>query len=288
MSQEQKIWVVKANGEHEIFDEIKLRDSLRNAGADEDIIEQIVRRIVSELRNGMHTQKIYNHAFALLKKKRREVAARYGLRRAIRELGPSGFPFERYVGEILKEKGYDVKVGMIVQGWCVDHEVDVSAHKDGKHILVECKFHNEEGFKTDLKVALYVRERFNDIAKRHATLKTNGEHFHEGWLVTNTKLTSQAIQYANCAGLKVIGWSYPATGNLRDLINETRLHPITMLTTLSSADKHRLMDADIVLCRDLPKNKELLHGIGIDHKKLEKILEEVEMILSGKEDVLNE
>lgn len=274
----EKYWVVKANGEREIFNEMKLRDSLRRSGAGEDDINVVVTKILAEMRDGLSTEKIYRHAFALLKRQHREVAAQYSLRSAIREMGPSGFPFEQYIGEIFRTKGYEVETDLIVQGWCVDHEVDVSAKKDGTHLLIECKFHNEEGFKTDLKVALYVRERFQDIQKKHESEKYTTERFHEAWLVTNTKLTSKAIQYAGCAGLHVIGWNYPKHGNLQDLVNETRMYPITVLTTLSGADKRRLMDNNIVLFRDLFKQKNILHGIGLDDAKINRVLAEAEAI----------
>jgi len=273
-------WVIKADGTGEEFDPVKLKESLRRAGAPEDVVEKIATKIMSELRDGVRTEKIYHHAFSLLKKERRTLAARYSLKRAVRELGPTGFPFEQYVGEILKEKGYEVATDVIIQGWCVDHEVDVSARKDGMHILIECKFHNEEGFKTDVKVALYVAQRFQDIEKRHATLTDQSERFHEAWLVTNTKLTSQAIQYANCAGLKVIGWDYPTKENLHEMIRETKLQPITVLTTLSTADKRRLMENNIVLCRDIPKNRDVVLNSGIDNKKLERALTEINAIHS--------
>lgn len=267
--------VVKANGEQEVFNEIKLRDSLRRSGATEEVISKVVDRVLSEMRDGMSTEGIYKHAAALLKKEHLGVAAQYSLRRAIRDLGPSGFPFERFVGEIFRAKGYEVSVGVIVQGWCVDHEVDVSAKKDNTHLLIECKFHHEDGFKTDLKVALYVKGRDNDIEKRHKTLHDKSEQLHEAWLITNTKLTSKAIQYGMCSGMKLIGWSYPHHGNLQDLINETSLHPITVLTTLSGGEKKRLMENDIVLCRDLGKQKKALRALGMNEKKIEKILEEV-------------
>lgn len=270
--------VIKANGEREIFDETKLRDSLRRSGADEDVISKVVERVLREMRDGMSTEGIYKHAFALLKKTHKGVAAQYGLRRAIRDLGPSGFPFERFVGEILRARGYEVSVGVIVPGFCVEHEVDVSAKKDDTHLMVECKFHHEDGFKTDLKVALYVRERFNDIEKRHKRSSDKSERFHEAWLVTNTKLTSKAIQYAMCAGLKVIGWSYPHVGNLQDLINETMLHPVTVLTTLSGSEKKRLMENNIVLCRDLEKQQKYLRDLGMDERRIANILEEAKNI----------
>jgi len=269
-----KHWVVKATGERELFDQTKLRDSLRRSGASEEDIGNVVSNILAEMHDGVSTEKIYRHAFALLKRQHKDVAAQYNLRRAIREMGPTGFPFEQFVGEILRSKGYEVRVGLIVQGWCVDHEVDVSAKKDGTHILIECKFHNEEGFKTDLKVALYVRERFQDIQKKHESIKDETERFHEAWLVTNTKLTSKAIQYAQCAGLNVIGWNYPRRGNLQDLVNETRMYPITALTALSFAEKRRLMENRIVLFRDLFDKKKMLHGLGLDDKKIERVLAE--------------
>ena len=43
------------------------------------------------------------------------------------ELGPSGFPFEKLVGKILEQEGFETRVGVIVQGNCVQHEVDVIA-----------------------------------------------------------------------------------------------------------------------------------------------------------------
>ncbi len=267
-------FVVKANGEREIFNETKLRDSLRRSGAEEDVIAKVVERVLWEMRDGMSTEGIYKHAFALLKKTHKGAAAQYSLRRAIRDLGPSGFPFERFVGEILRARGYEVSVGVIVPGFCVEHEVDVSAKKGDTHLMVECKFHHEDGFKTDLKVALYVRERFNDIEKRHKTSSEKSERFHEAWLITNTKLTSKAIQYAMCAGLRVIGWSYPHVGNLQDLVNETKLHPITVLTSLSRNEKKRLMEQDIVLCRDLEKRQKYLRALGMSEEKIKKILEE--------------
>ena len=273
-----QIWVIKASGEKEIFNQIKLRDSLRRSGACEKDIANVVTQVLSELKDGMTTEKIYRHAFALLKRMLKGVAAQYNLRRAVREMGPSGFPFEQYIGEIFRAKGYDVHVGLIIQGWCVDHEVDVSAKKGGTHLLIECKFHNEEGFKTDLKVALYVRERFNDIQKKHESVKDETEEFHEAWLVTNTKLTSKAIEYSKCAGLNVVGWNYPKVGNLQNLINETKLYPITALTTLSGADKRHLMDHDIVLFRDLFSQRKMLHGLGLDEAKINKVLEEAKAL----------
>jgi hypothetical protein len=81
------------------------------------------------------------------------------------ELGPSGFPFEKYVAEILKYQGYRVEVGVIVEGFCVKHEVDIIAEKEAKHFMIECKFHNQPGTFCDVKIPLYINSRFLDIEK---------------------------------------------------------------------------------------------------------------------------
>lgn len=63
------------------------------------------------------------------------------------ELGPSGFPFEKFISEILKFQGFAVQVGVIVEGHCVKHEIDVVAEKGEEHFMIECKFHNTQGIK---------------------------------------------------------------------------------------------------------------------------------------------
>ena len=61
------------------------------------------------------------------------------------ELGPSGFPFENFIGHIFRHDGYSTDVGVIMQGNCVTHEVDVLACKDDRCYIVECKYHNQAG-----------------------------------------------------------------------------------------------------------------------------------------------
>lgn len=270
-------WITKASGEREHFSVGKLRSSLRITGAPLPLIDEIIAHVESELGDDVKTSDIYHHAFTLLHRHRPSAAARYSLRQAIMQLGPSGFPFERFVGEILKAQGYSVQVGGILPGFCVDHEVDILAEKENKHIFVECKFHNNSGIKSDVKVALYVKARFDDITKAHE-MRAEGEgrhpRIHEGWLVTNTKLTSQAIEYSKCAGLTLIGWNYPKKGNLQDLILSTGIHPITCLSTLENNAKNHLLGNGVVLCRDIGNNRKLLREHGMTDGEIEKVLDE--------------
>ncbi|KKU82220.1 MAG: ATP-cone domain protein [Parcubacteria group bacterium GW2011_GWA1_47_8] len=278
MKKEHTAWVIKTSGEREPFSLAKLRHSLRRAGADEEIIESVVSHVLPELRDGLSTSEIYRHAFTILKKKRYVVAARYSLRRAVLNLGPSGFPFEKFIAEILKKKGYQTKTGVVLPGFCVTHEVDVLAEKDDRHIFVEAKFHNQLGIKSDVKVALYVYARFLDLQKGHDHREDKTPKIHEGWLVTNTKLTHDAIAYAQCAGLKLIGWDYPHEGNLQDLIMETKVHPLTCLTTLSASHKTSLLNQGIVMCTDLQKKNQELKALGFSPEKIAGVMSEIDAV----------
>jgi len=283
MDKEQNdVWVIKSTGERERFSLNKLRRSLTRSNADDETIARIIDHIIPELHDGMKTSQIYKHAYSILKKSKYPAAIRYSLRKAVMELGPSGFPFEKYVAEVLRGKGYTAQTGVILPGFCVDHEVDVLMEKGDRHIFAECKFHNQQGIKTDVKVALYVHARFMDLQKGHdlkdVAQKTEVPKVHEGWLITNTKLTSDAIQYANCAGLTVIGWDYPEKGNLQDLILETGVHPLTFLSTLSQTEKNSLLEQGIVMCRELKNSPMALKSIGFSDDKIKEVVNEVDQV----------
>ncbi len=274
----EELWVIKSTGEKERFSLHKLRRSLVRSGADDETVEMVVGHLVPEIKNGMRTSQIYKHAFSLLRETKYPVAIRYSLRKAVMELGPSGFPFEKFVAEVMRRKGYKAENGVILPGFCVSHEVDILMEKGDRHIFAECKFHNQQGIKTDVKVALYVHARFLDLQKGH--LDTDGEDskIHEGWLITNTKLTSDAIQYANCAGLTVIGWDYPEKGNLQDMILETGVHPLTFLSTLTSGEKTALLEQGIVMCLDLKKDSAPLRALGFSDEKIKSVVSEAERV----------
>ena len=272
-------YVVKASGEKELFSHEKLKRSLMAAGTDEELAERIIDSVHDELAGSTSTRRIYNRAFAILKKKHKAVAARYSLRQAVMGLGPTGFPFEMFFGEILKQRGYAVQVGIVMQGRCADHEIDILAKKENAHIMVESKFHNSPGFKTDLKIALYVQARFDDLMKKRKHRGISGKtRTHEAWLVTNTKFTSKAIAYAECTGLKLVGWNYHAQGNLRDLILEHAAQPLTSLSTLSRGNQKKLFEKGIVMCRDIPKKKHVLKEIGITGRKADTVIKEIGII----------
>jgi hypothetical protein len=269
-----QINIIKADGEREPWSTQKLERSLRAARASDELTREIIAHIEKDVQDGMRTNDIYEHAFALLKRYDRPTAAQYSLKKAIMQLGPSGFPFERFVAEIMKAQGYSTRVGIMVPGVCVEHEVDVVAEKPDERILVEAKFHNSAEVKSDVKVALYVHARFMDIQKRFAEAEPDHQRYTRAWLITNTSFTSQAIQYGRCAGLSMTGWNYPKGNTLQDLVQLTETHPITCLTTLTDQQKSALLNEGVVLCHDIIRDPNVLARIGMSKPSIDAALAE--------------
>jgi hypothetical protein len=274
----RSVFILKASGERELFSEAKLIRSLERVKASPVIIEEIVADVQKILKDNMPVTEIYRHAFTILYEKQRPKALKYSLKKAIFELGPEGYAFEKLVAGILKSQGYSVETGKIVRGYCVTHEVDVSATKDDRLIMVEAKFHNRQSLKSDVKVALYVQARFEDIRKKGQAEPQNTEQYHQAWLVTNTRLTSDAIQYANCVGMKTFGWSHPKGGDLQHLINEAGLYPVTCLASLGTSEKKQLVENGIVTSSELAKEKDMLRSLGLSRSRLERVLDEIKML----------
>jgi hypothetical protein len=263
--------IIKGDGSRELFNINKLADSLVRSGAEIDLARAVSEKIGGMVKDGMTTQDIYREAYKVLHKEERTAAARYSMRRAILDLGPTGFPFEDYVSEVMKARGYDVTTRVIVPGKCADHEVDIVLKKDGRVIGAELKFHNQPGYKTDVKIALYVRARFTDIEA--IADRPDSMHINEGWLITNTKFTDNAISYAMCSGIHLLGWDFPQKGNLSDMIRETGVYPVTVLTTLTGAEKARLLAAQMPLCSSVADG-DLLRRAGIPDKKIKDVIAE--------------
>jgi Holliday junction resolvase len=247
----KELKVLKHSGEYEPYSERKVRESLTRAGADEELIDTIVARVRGELYDGISTREIYHHVFELLRELQSSLVSSYSLKRAIMELGPSGFPFERFLAGVLEAHGYTVAVDQTVQGKCVDHQIDVIARKGRRHFLVEAKFHNQPGIKSDIKDALYTYARFLDVREAWVEIAGHRGHLHQAWLITNTKVTSKVREYARCAGMRITSWDYPSRASLRGMVEESGLLPLTCLQSLTPEDKTRLLEEGFLFCREL-------------------------------------
>jgi hypothetical protein len=186
------------------------------------------------------------------------------------QLGPTGYPFEDFVAEILKSKGYTTQIRSTLMGTCVSHEIDVIAEKEGEKLLVEAKYHNASGIHTDVHVPLYTKARFDDLREKY--------QFDRAWLFTNTKITADALAYALCVNMGVVSWSYPQEESLRGLIDKHRLYPITLLLHLSTSQKQILLDNHFVLIKQILDNSSCFDLLEIQTDKKELVIEEAKSI----------
>jgi Holliday junction resolvase len=268
------MWVVKASGETEKFDPEKIRRTCIKAGASEDLADKIVREVEKKSYDGISTREILHMTISFLKKEKPAVASRYDLKGAIFRLGPAGFTFEHLVAEIFKELGYETKVHSIIRGACVSHEVDVIATKDKNNYMVECKYHNIPGIYTGLRESLYTYARFLDLNEGFKIGVCR--KFNQPWLVCNTKFSEDAVQYAICKNMRLVGWNYPENQGLEYMIEKNKLYPITMLRNLDSESQEKLANVGLVLTKDLVRIniKELSEITKITKNKLKVLADE--------------
>lgn len=261
--------ITKATGEIEAFSEDKLRASINRAGIPIDLQNAVVAHIKEKLYKNIPTSEIYQHIVEFLEVKNPYAKTKYRLKQSIMELGPTGYPFEDFIARLLKSKGYTTEVRQILSGKCITHEVDVVATKGSQKIVVEAKYHNMPGTKTNIHVALYTKARFNDLLERN--------NLNEAWLVTNTKVTTDAITYALCMGMKIISWNYPEGESLRDMVEQSGLIPITALSSLSQYHKQKLVAEGMVISKDLCEGT-ALESLNLSDVQKKNLLSEIEFV----------
>ena len=268
--------IIKENGDRVRFSKAKVELSLRRSGASPRVAKSIANKVANEITKKSTTSDVYRHAYDLLKKEgEHPTAARYNLKKAIQALGPTGFPFEQFIARLLEYRGLKTEVGVVVQGRCVTHEIDVLATDENKERYVECKFHRRGGYATDVKVPLYIRSRFQDIEDYFEDMGDTSK-YRQPWIVTNTRFSDDAIQYAECSGIKLIGWRYPHGNGLEHLVEEIGLYPVTVLSFLNDTEKAKLLKKDIVLCVDIVKDPQCLVDVGVPKSRLDKALKEAQ------------
>ncbi len=279
--------IVKASGEVEAFSRDKLQHSLEKAGVSAEVAKGVCDRVEEQLPERAASEEVLEITLRELRRYNVAAASRYNLKRAIMELGPTGYPFEDYVAGIMNAYGYTTKVGELVQGFCIEHEVDVLAEKnDGGRAMVEAKYHNDRGTKSDVQVALYTHARFLDIRK--AWIEKEGrdsgdaeeKRFYDLWLVTNTKCTHDATAYAECNDFTVISWGYPEGNSLQEMIERKGLYPITMLPSMQRNWRDALFNRHITLASDIARMelKEFRHESGLDEHTAQTLYEEAQQL----------
>jgi hypothetical protein len=266
--------IVKHSGDIVEFNAKKLEQSLLKSGASSEVVQRILESIQSEIYEGIATKQIYKMAFAMLKKTANSHAARYNLREAIRLLGPAGFFFEKYIARLFFAEQYETITNLTLQGKCVSHEIDIIVKKQDTIAMVECKYHAGRDAASDVKVPMYILSRFNDLKEKQHTVFNKEQIISKCWIVTNNRFTTDAIDFANCSGLDLLSWNYPEDNNLKTKNDNSYLYPVTCLTTLSLAEKDKLLILDVILVKEILNNSACLKKIELSTNRIKNVLKE--------------
>lgn len=269
-------------GETVEFEISKLENSLRNAGAGEQSLKRVLETILPKCFDGITTGELYRMAFEELKKISNSVAARYSLKKALLELGPAGFYFEQWIARVFQNIGYKTETGQLIKGHAVTHEADVIAKKDDKTYWVECKFRNAEDTKISVTTPMYVLSRIKDISNIQYNLFGTKTEFTAGWLITNTYFTKDSIAFSEYYGLRLLSWDYPKDKNIKSLVDQNALYPITCLTTLDGKQKQKLLEEKCVLAKELFNNQNLLNILELNEEKKSEVLKEARELMTIK------
>ena len=278
LGRNNKMKIVKHSGDIVDFNREKLRQSLLKSGANDVMVDDVLKAIEKQIFEGISTQKIYKLAFNMLKRLPGAHAARYNLRTAIQQLGPAGFFFEKFVARIFLSEGYKTITNLILQGKCVSHEIDIALRNDEVISMVECKFHAGREANSNVKVPMYILSRFNDLQGKLHQIFTKKDTIKFCRIVTNNRFTSDAITFAKCSGLELLSWDYPNNDSLKKKIDTYNLYPVTCLTTLSIVEKEKLLILDTLLTKELINNSDVLRKIGLSDTRIKNVLKEASQL----------
>jgi hypothetical protein len=201
----------------------------------------------------------------------------------MRKLGPTGFPFEKYVGEIFKRLGFKVKINQYLPGFCIrSYETDILAQKDKLIHIGECKYRNLAGERVHSKDALVNFARFVDILNGPYFKSKKYRNFTiKAMMVTNTKFTSRATDYSRCMNVELLGWRTPKNKGLECIIEEQKLYPITILPSLKGRLRDILVSEKIMLVEDILKTdpQKFAKQFKISMKSLSPLIKEAKILL---------
>ncbi|MCA5006413.1 restriction endonuclease [Sphingobacterium bovistauri] len=273
--------VKKHSGELVDFNPASLRHSLSRSGASSDEVDKVFNSIQPSLYDGISTRELYQVAFDELKLVRNTYAARYSLKKALRDLGPEGFYFEKWIARIFQEDGYKAITSQTIQGHAVTHEIDVIAAKGNELLAIECKFRNDIDAKISVTTPMYFMSRVRDISNKPFTFFNKTLHVTQGWLVTNAYLTSDSKTFGEHYKMNLLAWDYPKDKSIKVIVDNNGEYPITCLTTLNSDDKARLLKAQCILVKDILRDPKFLLSIQTDATKQKKILQEAEELIAS-------
>jgi hypothetical protein len=250
------VFVTKADGTRQLFDREKIVRTCLRMGANRKIADDIAEKVERRLYDGISTKKVLQLAFRLLRRYRPAVRHLLDLRKGLSLMG-SKPEFEKFVQILLAYHGFEVSSNQILRGKCVGHEVDGVARKDGVTYFVEAKHHVNYHTPTGLDESRIARAVLEDVTDGFK-LGKNDLKIDRAMIVTNTKYSEHATLYGKCRNILQIGWSSPANYDLRNMIEEKKLYPLSCLRGLDSETKMKLVNSGIVLMKQLFEEETLV------------------------------
>ena len=272
--------VKKNSGELIPYNPNALKRSLTKSGAKKEEVEDVFEKISKDLYEGITTRELYRTAFQYLKDYRSSYAARYSLKRALRDLGPEGYYFEMWFARVMQAAGYETIHSETVQGNAVTHEIDVVAAKENQLIFCECKFRNDEEAKISVTTPMHFLSRMKDVEQHTYHFFDRDMKPSKGYLVTNAYLTTDSIEFANYYGIGLISWDYPENKSIKYLVDNAGLYPVTCLTTLTDEQEKILLSKDCILVKDLVQNQKILDSLNLSKEVMDAVLEEANDLLA--------
>jgi len=250
--------VRKWDGRLEDFDREKVARTLRRMGVEGKQLWEAVDVVEAQAYQGIPTKKVLRLIYAEAEK--RTPVKRRDLRAALVAIG-SKPGFEVFVQRLLQGMGYRVWGNQVIQGYCVTHEIDGVAEKDGRLYYVESKHHSKPHIYTPFIDSLAVKAKMDDINRGYQEGR-NQYDFSGAILICNTRLTQHAREYAKCVGIQHLGWNSPKGKGLEHQVEATGVYPFTMVEGLSRREVSRLLEMGVVTLRNLAEHD--LPGIEPD------------------------
>ena len=271
--------VTKFDGQLVDYNPNALKISLTKSGATKEEVEEVFELMSPDIYDGITTQNLFTLAFDSLKKYRNSYAARYSLKKAMRDLGPEGYHFEKYIQRLMQSAGFNSINGQTVQGAAVTHEIDVVSEKDGLLYFSECKFRNDIDAKISVTTPMYFMSRMIDVQDIEYSFFDKKLKLTKGFLVTNAYLTSDSVDWANHYGMGVISWDYPEEMSLKLLIDNLAIYPITCLTTLTQEQHKVLLNEDCLLVKDIISQEKFIKTLNLPNDLLDELIEEAKELI---------
>lgn len=272
--------VKKHSGELVPFNPDNLTHSLSRSGATKEQVEKVFNSIRPKLYDGIPTKELYQIAFQQLKNQGDAFAARYSLKKALRDLGPEGFYFEKWVSRLFQEDGYQSITSQTVQGHAVTHEIDVVAMRNNELLAIECKFRNDVDAKISVTTPMYFLSRVKDISGLAFSFFNTTMEFSAGWLVTNAYLTTDSVAFGKQYNMNLLSWDYPKESSIKLRVDNNGEYPITCLTTIDNQEKAVLLKNQCILVKDMVRDPKFLDFIDTDETKKKNILQEAQDLIN--------